>query len=407
MPNYSYKAINESGMTVGGTIEAETVQTAEQSLASKGLIPVRMTAMSSTFTTQDIWSKISDLIRQVRPSSLIMFTTQFRTLIKAGVPTFTLLQSLETQTEDVKLKRVIVSIRQDVTEGLSLHEAFSKHPKIFPPLYSSMIRAGESSGALTEVMGRLIGIMEHEQKIRTDIRSALQYPILVLVFLVVAFFVLLTYVIPKFSSIFERSGVKLPLPTRICVALYEFFLNYWPIIGIVLIAGIIGLSAYLRTDRGRLFKDKLLLTLPLIGPLFKKAAMARFASIFSILQASGVAVLDSMQILSETIGNRAIAKEFDLISERLEQGRGIARPLEQSRFFTPIVINMVAIGEESGSLDLMLNDIALHYDVELSFTLKRFSDSLGPILTVSLALVIGFFALAIYLPMLDLYQVVR
>ena len=408
MPNYYYKAINESGVTVTGTIEAETMAAAGQALAARGLIPVKTTSMASSSSPSLLDSVSAHLpFRRIKIDALIMFTTQFRTMVKAGVPTMTLLQALETQTEDLHLKRIIISIRQDVTEGLSLHEAFGKHPSVFPQLYISMVRAGEASGALDQVLERLIQIMQHEHKIRTDIRSALQYPALVILFLIVAFFVLLTYVIPKFSNIFQRSGIELPLPTRICVALYNGMVHFWPIIIVVLIVAIFGTLTYLKTDRGRLAKDRLLLGLPLAGPLFNKAAMSRFASIFSILQSSGVSVLDAMKILSETINNKAIANELDLISERLVQGRGISGPLQQSRYFTPIVINMTAIGEESGNLESMLNDIAAHYDAELSYTLKRFSDSLGPMLTIGLALVIGFFALAIYLPMWDLSQVVH
>ena len=237
----------------------------------------------------------------------------------------------------------------------------------------------------------MIYIMEHEHKMRADIRSALQYPVIVLSFLIISFFVLLTYVIPKFAVIFERAGLQLPLLTRICVAMYEFLLSYWPPILIVGAGAIVFIAYYVKTDKGRLFKDTLLLNLPLLGPLFTKAAMSRFASIFSILQSSGVAVLESMHILSGTMNNAAISLEFGRITERLEEGRGISVPLRQARYFTPIVINMVAIGEESGNMEEMLNDISTHYDDELEYAMKRLSDSVGPIMTIGLAAVIGFF----------------
>lgn len=296
---------------------------------------------------------------------------------------------------------------QDVSEGSSLHDAFRRYPRIFSPLYCSMVRAGEASGALPEVLQRLIHILEHEHKMKSDIRSALQYPLIVLSFLVVSFFVLLTYVIPKFSVIFSRAGLELPLLTRICIVMYNFLVNYWIIIVAVVLALIIGLISYLRTDKGRLTRDTLLLKLPLIGPLFNKAAMSRFASIFSILQSSGVDVLECMQILTGTINNEAIAREFRQITERLEEGRGISVPLRQSKYFTPIVINMVAIGEESGNLEEMLNDVSSHYDDELVYAMKRLSDSIGPMMTIGLAAVIGFFALAIYMPMWDLTKMVK
>lgn len=406
MPTYSFQAINESGVSVSGNLEALSVHEANLTLSGRGLIPLKITVQTAARQRALLGSLIRRL-RPVRMDDLILFTTQFRTMISAGVPMMTLLQTLETQTEDEQLKQISSQMKQDITEGASLYEALRKHPKVFSPLYCSMVRAGEASGSLPQVMDRLIYILKHEHKIRTDIRSALQYPAIVIIFLIVAFFVLLTYVIPKFSTIFLKSGLTLPWPTRICVFGYNFLIGFWPVILLVIIALVVAGSYYLKTPAGRFFKDKLLLTLPLVGPLFRKAAMSRFASIFSILQSSGVAVLDSMRILSETINNSAIAREFDLLTERLEEGRGISGPLRQSQYFTPIVINMTAIGEESGNLETMLNDIATHYDTELDYTMKRFSDSLGPILTVGLAVVIGFFALAIYLPMWDLSRVVQ
>ncbi len=406
MPTYSFQAINESGVSVSGTLEATSVQEANTALSARGLIPLKITIQTAARQRAFIDSLLKRL-RPVRMDDLILFATQFRTMISAGVPMMTLLQTLETQTEDQQLRQITSLVKQDIVEGASLHEALRKHPKVFSPLFCSMVRAGEASGSLPQVLDRLIYILKHEYKIRTDIRSALQYPAIVVIFLLAAFFVLLTYVIPKFSTIFLKSGLTLPLPTRVCVSAYNFLIHFWPIILLLIIGSAAGITYYLKTPGGKLFRDKMLLTLPLIGPLFRKAAMSRFASIFSILQSSGVPVLDSMRILSETINNSAIAREFDLLTERLEEGRGISSPLRQSQYFTPIVINMTAIGEESGNLEAMLNDISTHYDTELEYTMKRFSDSLGPLLTVGLAVVIGFFALAIYLPMWDLSRVVQ
>jgi type IV pilus assembly protein PilC len=406
MQTFSYRAINERGTTISGTMEAESMDNATTMLVDNGLIPTKVQVLSATRPTA-LLAFLTKWIQPVRMLELILFTKQFRTMIRAGIPVMQLLQSLETQTEDPALKKIIIGMSHDISQGSTLHDALAKHPRVFSPLYCSMIRAGEASGALPEVMDRLIYIMEHEHKIRTDIRTALQYPIFVMTFLGAAFFVLLTYVIPKFVTIFERSGLTLPLLTRICIQAYRFLTTYGPVLAVAAVVGGVALGYYLKTDEGRLFKDKWLLKLPLLGTLFTKAAMARFASIFSILQSSGVAVLDSMRILQETINNRAIAQEFDRLAERLEEGRGIAGPLRQSQYFTPIVINMTAIGEESGKLEEMLVDIAAHYDWELEYAVKRFNDALGPILIIGMAAVIGFFALAIYMPMWDLSRVVK
>jgi type II secretory pathway component PulF len=405
MPQFSYKAINESGLNVSGTLEAESLDVANSLLASRGLIPTKVHAQTSGKGSALTISRFLERFDTVKTAELIMFTKQFRTLTRAGVPMMNLLQVLENQTESPRLKKIISVMRQDISEGASLYDAFRRHPRVFSRLYCSMVRAGEASGALVAILDRLIYILEHEHKIKSDIRSALQYPIFITIFLVCAFLFLLTFVVPKFTSFYTRSGVELPLLTRICIFMYEILIHYGLILLMIAIAGITALAYYLRTSKGQLRRDVFLLNIPLIGTLLLKAAMARFASIFSILQASGVGVLESMQILSQTINNHAIGQEFGQITERLEEGRGIAGPLQSSRYFTPIVINMIAIGEESGNLEAMLDDIASHYDAELDYATKKLADSIVPVLTIVLAVVVGFFALAIYLPIVDLVNV--
>lgn len=406
MPTYAYQAINESGATIKGTIDAETPEAAAAHLSGINLIPSKI-RLQTAAKPSALLGAIEQRLRPVRIIDLITFTKQFKTMLKAGIPMMSLLRSLEVQTEDPKLKSIILAVSHDVSQGTSLHDAFQRHPTVFTPLYCSMIRAGESSGALPEVLDRLIYIMEHEHKIRTDIRTAFQYPIMVMILLGISFFVLLTYVIPKFSTIFQRSGLELPLLTRICIHFYDFMVDYWILFMGMVIIGAFAIGYALRTDAGKLALDRAKLMVPLMGPLFQKAVMARFSSIFSILQSSGVGVLDSMRILSGTINNRAIAMEFDQLTSRLEEGRGIAEPLRKSKWFSPIVINMIAIGEETGHLEEMLNDVAAHYDWELTYAVKRFSDSLGPILIIGMAIIIGFFALAIYMPMWDMTQMVK
>ena len=406
MASFNYKAINENGETISGTIEAESAETATGILSGRGVIPVAVTASSGGAMRLD-WRRLKARLSPVKTQDLMLFTKQFRTMLKAGISMMHLLQVLETQTENPQLKLAVNAMSLDIKEGASLYEAFRRHPRLFSSLYCSMIQAGESSGALPEVMDRLIYIIDHEHRVKSDIRSALQYPLIVIIALAVAFFVLLTFVIPKFVNIFLTAGLKLPIPTQICMWLY----NFMEANGTYLLVGgaalVVAAAYYLRTDSGRFVRDYTLLKLPVLGTLFQKAAMARFASIFSILQSSGVSVMESMRILSGTIGNLAISREFERISGRLEEGRGIAEPLRSARYFTPIVTNMVAIGEESGNLDEMLNEVSDHYDVEMEYAMKKLSDAIGPALTVGLAVVVGFFALAIFLPMWDLVGIVK
>jgi type IV pilus assembly protein PilC len=401
MPKFSYQAITETGATTSGEIEAESLESANSMLASRGYIPTRVKAEQSALSGLQM-PAIRDLLSPIKPPDLILFTKQFKTMINAGVAMMSMLEILEEQTENPKLKRILGQMHQDIKEGASLYEAFSKHPKVFSPLYCSMIKAGEASGALPEVLERLIYIIDHEHQVKSDIKSAMTYPIIVVVFLFTAFLVLITQVIPKFANIFKNAGLTLPLPTQICIYTYDFLANYWYLlIGGVVLAGVF-LFYYLKTEQGKITRDSLIMRVPLIGPLFVKSAVSRFASIFSILQSSGVDVLDSMDILSGTIGNAAIGRELDGIKDSLAEGRGIAGPLGQARYFTPMLINMVAIGEESGNLENMLRDVAEHYDTEVEYAMKKLSEAIGPILTVGLAAVVGFFALAIFLPMWDL-----
>lgn len=406
MAKYRYQAITETGSIVTGSIDADSVEGASSALVARGYIPQKISDASRTGIAFFL-TELRERFTPVRMPELILFTKQLRTLIRAGVPMLKLLQVLENQTDNVKLKRIIISISQDIREGGSLYDGFRKYPTVFSPLYCSMLHAGETSGAMPEILDRLIYILDHDNKIRSDIRSALQYPAIVIAALFIAFIILLTIVIPKFTGIFVKSGLELPLPTIICMQLYTLIATYWPVLILSTVGLIIAAHFYLKTDIGRLRRDTLFLNLPLAGILVRKAAMSRFASVFSILQTSGISVLETMAILSETINNAALSKAFATITERLEEGRGISGPLSTSPYFTPIIINMVAIGEESGNLDEMLHEAAVHYDAELEFAMKRISDSVGPLLTVCLAAVVLFFALAIYLPMWDLIQMVK
>ncbi len=401
MPKFSYRAITESGATATGEIEADSADKASSLLASQGYIPTRVREERTASAGVQLGS-ILDFLSPVKAPELILFTKQFNTLIRAGVPMLSLLKVLEEQTEHPRLRTILDSIHRDIKEGSSLNDAFRQHQKVFSPLYCNMLKAGETSGALNDVLDRLTYIIEHEHNVKSDIKSALMYPIIVVCFLAIAFLVLLTGVIPRFVSIFKSAGLDLPLPTQICILMYNFLVGHWYIALSLAVAGGIVLFLFLKSERGKILTFQALMKLPIVGPLIVKSAVSRFASIFSILQASGVDILQTMDILSETIGNPAISHELNGIRNLLAEGHGIAGPLSAAQYFTPMLINMVAIGEESGNLEEMLQDVAQHYDTEVQYSMKKLSEAIGPILTIGLAAVVGFFALAIFLPMWDL-----
>ncbi|HOM69416.1 MAG TPA: type II secretion system F family protein [Smithellaceae bacterium] len=397
MPTFGYKALNESGNKVTGEVEAATVEEATNILVARGLIPEKIGDR-----TAGMKSGMAFFSGRVKVADLILFTKQFRSMLSAGVAILRLLQVLETQTQSRVLKDTIGKIVVDIRGGATLSEALQKFPRIFSPLYCAMIRAGELSGNVPSVLDRLIYIIEHEHKVKSDIKSALRYPFIVVIALGVAFVILLTVVVPKFVAMFSKSGLTLPLPTQIAVLLHAFLVNYWYLILGFLVIIIFALAVYFKTPQGKFVRDSFFLEIPIIGPVFKKAALSRFASIFAILQTSGVPVMQSLSILSETIGNEAIARAFENLRERIEEGAGISAPLKSSKYFTPMVVDMIAIGEESGNLDEMLREISKHYDDEVEYAVKGMSDAIGPILIVGLAAVVGFFALAIFMPMWDL-----
>lgn len=401
MPHYKFTAITATGNKTSGIVEADSIKAAETKVADRGLIP---SSLRETRTKSTNAQGLGAIFSSVKAQDIILFTKQLKTLLGAGVSLTRALEILEAQSENKKLKAAIIEIAQEIRQGTPLHKAFRKRGDIFSDLYCNMIQAGEVSGTLIEVLDRLIYIVEHEHKVTKDIKSALTYPIIVVVALIICFVVLIVFVLPTFVDLFEKQGVELPLPTRICLMTNQILVTYWPFILGGLTVSLFALYKYFKSARGRFVRDNMFLRIPILGPVFQKAAMARFGSIFSILQASGVTVLDTMDIISKTIGNAAISHEFSKIRTQMEQGRGIAEPLRKARFFTPMIISMIAIGEESGQIEEMMREAANHYDYEVEYSVGRMSELIGPILTAGLAVVVGFFALAIFLPLTDLMQ---
>ena len=289
-----------------------------------------------------------------------------------------------------------------MSTGGTLYNAFRSHPDIFSPLYCAMIRAGEFSGSMGDVLDRLTYLLEHENKIRSDVKSALRYPKIVLITLCGAFVFLLNWVVPSFAKLFVNAKIELPWPTRAALAMNTALSDYWYVLLAIAVGAVLGIRWWIRTRQGRYLWARALLAVPLVGKVVQMSIMARFAAIFSILQRSGVSILDSLDILSETINNAALEREFSTIKEKLRSGQGIAEPLGSARYFTPLTINMVAVGERAGNLETMLEDLAAHYDEEVEYAVGEMTEAIGPVLIVVLAAVVGFFALAIFMPMWDM-----
>ena len=401
MSTYRYEAVNDGGKTVAGVIEAESMDHANDLLGARGLTPISMRDETAA-AAGPRWQKIALLFNAVHPEELILYTKQLSTMLKAGIPILRVVDILENQSENPRLKDISRQIGLDIRSGTTLSRSLRRHPDVFSELYCSMVQAGEASGALPQILQRLIYIITHEYQVKTEIRSVMQYPLIVLVSLIAAFVGLITFVIPQFAKVYAKVKVELPFPTRVCLVLSKLFNEQWPALLLGLVVAVLAVFLILRTAPGRYGWDRLKLHVPLIGPLLLKSALSRFASIFSILQASGVGILDALKILSGTIGNKAISRELEGVQVHLEQGHGVARPLMAAKYFTPMLINMVAVGEEAGNLDEMLREVSLHYDSEVEYATRRLTTAMGPVLIVAMAFLVGFFALAVYMPMWDL-----
>ena len=402
MPKFDYQAIDSKGRLHKGQIEGDTASAVSASLFSKSWQPI---SVHEHHQKKDIsTSAPSRKKRRVRTPDLVLYTKQLITMVRVGIPVSQCLEILQDQAEHPTLREISQKMRTEVQEGNSLSGAMAQHPNLFSSLYITIVSAGEKSGNLPAAMDRLVQLIEHEEKVKSDVRVAFRYPILVVSALVIAFIIMIGFVVPTFATFFERAELQLPLPTRICLGLSEFLTSqgHW-ILLVLLVAVLFGRSA-LQNPTTRRSWDRFLLQLPFIGPVLIKAAMTRFASVFAILHSSGLLILESMDILSRTMNNRALSFEFEKLRTALEEGHGLSKPLRSARFFPRLLTNMIAIGEETGRLEEMLVNISQHYDTELQFNLKKMTDAIGPLLIVGLTFIVGFFALAIYLPMWDLTQ---
>lgn len=400
MATFRYKAIDARGKTVTDEMQAEDADRVSERLSARGLTP-----LSVTVSQRAKRKKAQGVSGHIRAEELVLLTTQLSTMLRAGIPILRVFEILENESENKALATVCGRIAGDVRSGTSLHVALSRFPKIFPPLYANMVRAGERSGTLPQVLSRLIYVLQHENKVRSEVRSVLQYPIMVVIVLFGSMGVLLTTVVPRFARIYAGAGIQLPLPTRICIALSDLLRHN----GVVMLLGVAALIVAgilsRRTAKGKYMQDRVVLAIPYVGTVMIKSALSRFASVFSILQASGVGMLESIDILTGTLGNSVMVHHFRAVQDKVEHGQGLSRPLSGHPFFTPMFVSMVAVGEETGKLDDMLIEIANHYDAEVEYATKRLTAAIGPLLIVVLAAVVGFFALAVYLPMWDIAQI--
>jgi type II secretory pathway component PulF len=345
--------------------------------------------------------------RRPKHGELILFTRQLETMLEAGLPLLSTLETLHDQAGDAALRLAVDGVRSDIEQGSTLTEAMARRPHCFPALYVGLIRAGEEGGLLTPMLDRVGTILEYEEETRQRIHSATFYPILVMAELAAAFLVLVKFVLPRFADLFRNLGANLPFPTRVLIAVSDGLDRYG--VALLALAVVAAAAAVLasRTERGRRLRDEWILNAPVFGSIVRKVALARFARVLGALVESGIPIVQALGIARGVLGNRVLEAETDRMRDGLVDGRGLAEPLRGSRVMPPLVTKMLAVGEETGSIGPMLTRVARYYDRDVDYAVKNLSAALEPALLVVLGASVLFTALAVFLPLWNLMSAFR
>jgi type IV pilus assembly protein PilC len=340
--------------------------------------------------------------KKVSPKSLAVFTRQFSVMIDAGLPLVQCLEILGTQEEDKNFGAVILETRAEVEGGASLADAMKKNPKVFDPLYTNMIAAGEAGGILDTILKRLATYIEKAVKLKNQVQSAMVYPVAIVVIATVVVGVILWKVIPTFANLFAGLGAELPLPTRIVIGLSNGLVRYMPFVLLTIGGFVFGLRAYYNTPNGRMNIDRLMLKAPVFGPMFRKIAVARFCRTLATLLASGVSILEALDITAKTAGNAVVEQALYATRKSIEGGETIAAPLKETSVFPPMVVQMISVGETTGALDTMLSKIADFYEEEVDVAVAGLLTLLEPLMIAVLGGVVGGIVIAMYMPIFSL-----
>ena len=341
----------------------------------------------------------------VKQAEVAIFTRQFSVMLNAGLPLVQCLQAIGEDHPNLKFKAVLEAVRTDVESGSTLADALARHPKVFDSLYTNMITAGETGGILDTILQRLAVFIEKIVKLKKALRSASIYPSIIMSVAVIVVLVILWKVIPVFRTLFEGFNVELPLMTRIVIGLSEFVENFIVFMFLGMVGIWFGVRAYYRTKKGRLVIDKYLLKMPLLGDILRKIAVARFTRTLSTLMSSGVPILEGMDITAKTAGNAVLENVILDVRRNVEEGKTMVEPMRKSKFFPPMVTQMVAVGESSGELDTMLMKVADYYEEEVDVIVANMLTILEPVLLVFMGIVVGFIVIAMYLPLFKLIRV--
>jgi general secretion pathway protein F len=408
MPVYEYTALDRAGKTTKGIVDADSPQAARQKLRGNGIYPVDVKESESTLKeTPGRSISLSAYFSRVSSAEVTAATRQLAILIGAGVTLVAALDALMAQSGNPAFTRVMAQVKESVNVGNSLAHALSQHPKLFSQIYVNMVRAGEASGSLELVLARLADFNESQQALTSRFKAALAYPILMMFVGSLILFFLVTFIVPNITRIFIEMQQALPLPTVLLIGVSSFLKSFWWLLlgaaaGIVIVAGRI-----VKRERGRRIWDEIRLRAPLMGGIHIRMAMARFGRTLGSLLRSGVPVLTAMKIVRNIVNNHAIAEAIDEAMENIGQGTSIAGPLSRSRWFPPMVVQMISVGEQSGELENMLDKIADVYEREAENRLMAMTSMLEPLMILVMGVVVGFIVISILLPIFEMNQMIR
>jgi MSHA biogenesis protein MshG len=405
MPNFSYTGRSAAGELVTGVLEGASETAVAERLSGQGVTPLDITPATGG-SGAGLSLSLGDLFKEkVTHLDILLFSRQLNTLLKAGVPIIRSLTGLQESTHSKAMKDVLQDVRGSLESGRDLSVSLARQPKVFTPFYLAMVRVGEFTGRLEEVFLSLFHHLEFEKFMRDQVKSALRYPIFVVAAMSIAIVILNIWVIPVFAKVFEGFGAPLPLLTRMLIGFSNFMVAYWYVLVLAVVLLFAAFRSWVGTTAGRYQWDAIMLKLPVAGKIVRKATLARFSRSFALAMKSGVPIVQAMAVVSQTVDNAFIADKVDKMRDGIERGDSILRTAIAADVFTPVVIQMLAVGEESGSLEDMMQEVADMYQSEVEYELKTLGQQIEPILIVFLGILVLILALGIFLPIWDLGKV--
>ena len=408
MPVYEYTALNDKGKKLKGIIDAQSTGAARQKLRESNIYLTDLQEASGEKKSSPLRQPLGGLFRKVGSRELTVMTRQMATLLGAGLPLVQSLTTLINQTSHPQLKTILAQIREEVNEGSSFSHTLTRYPEVFPAFYLNMVRAGEASGTLHLVLERLADFNEKQQALKGRVRAALAYPLFMFLIGSGVLFFLVTFVVPNVTRIFDEMHQALPLITIILIGVSRFLETFWWVIVAGLIGAFVALKYFLsKTQKGRTLLDRTLLIIPVVGPMNRKMAVARFSRTLGTLLESGVPLLASLEIVRNIVGNSLISDAIQKAGNDVREGQNLSAPLARSGLFPTIAVEMISVGEQSGNLEPMLYRIAEAYEKEVESSITMLTSLLEPIMILVMGLAVGFIVVSILLPIFEMNQLVR